>query len=419
MFAPHSLIPSLSGIVRQLAEGTPGYYPQLMPLWVARVMAATCYLLSSKVLADRSQMSPAMSASETPARSPHLWDMAIPEQLQSNSPFGEDDGASDEDDVNGARIAATPARDATGPGLLVAHEEPPDYGLLRQLANSILMRMRFHLSDARLQVRCYAYSSLLRGLCVLSTKKNDLLPNVHHMWPDLCAALSAELSLPAANLGCATVAYISYLCSDFIKSRFMGDVFPTIRNLAIRSGSPASASDSSRNGYVYRFQLTSLRTLALISQDAALIKLLSGQLAILSLRFIRPGVAVSLQHHATTLLRNAYISRCHCVSFIVKLTLEEASLLKRRQADECDRRHNIGSGSSNLQLLGYLADTTVEEIHDVCSAVDSCNVYSVLNRFWGTGGALPQIPVATGSKLFRFWAQSVRDARQSYASDHD
>eukprot|EP00922_Rhytidocystis_sp_ex-Travisia-forbesii_P019728 GHVS01029145.1.p1 GENE.GHVS01029145.1~~GHVS01029145.1.p1 ORF type:complete len:1205 (+),score=144.79 GHVS01029145.1:19-3633(+) len=411
MFSPHSLIPSLSGIVRQLAEGTPEWGVQEMPVWVARVMAATCYLLSSKVLADRAQV--ASSPRVRTELRPHFWDLAIPierRKPRDHSSCAEDDDSSDGDDTNHGGVSAANPMQLAAQDQLAAGRTPTDYAIMRQMANAILMRMRFHLSDQRLQVRCYAYSCLLRGLCVLSTKTNDLLPNVHHIWPNLCASLTAEAALPGATLGYGIVAYVAHLCGEFIRSRLTSDIFPTLRHLLISSGPPASQCDVSRNSYVYRFQLTCLRTLVLVCRDSDLIRLLSPQLTVVALRFMRSDAAESLRDQATALLRNAYISRRHYVSFALKLILQESSRLQNSNiASKCDSTPSHTSGASYLQLLGYLSETSTEVICDLCTTLDAVTVTSVISGFSKMENAVKHVPIASGSKVFRVWVNSLFD----------
>eukprot|EP00921_Rhytidocystis_pertsovi_P019278 GHVQ01030543.1.p1 GENE.GHVQ01030543.1~~GHVQ01030543.1.p1 ORF type:complete len:1179 (+),score=127.38 GHVQ01030543.1:96-3632(+) len=261
MFAPHSMIPLLSGIVCELAEGRPALGQSTMPIWVSRVMAATSYLLSSKVLLDR------RNRRDITKPTPGSPTTATVSRQDLHAVLNED-GDSDEETGtgrNGCNSAMENEREYSIAKNLVQPFDVPslqtapvrrkpggEYSLIRQMANAAMMRMRYHLSDRSLRVRCYAYSTILRGLCVMSTKKYDLLPNVHHIWPTLCASINQDAPIPALSLACGVVSYISFLCGDFVKRRFLADVFPKLSNILQLYDLPATESDAERNSYDHR-----------------------------------------------------------------------------------------------------------------------------------------------------------------------
>ncbi|PHJ21361.1 hypothetical protein CSUI_004792 [Cystoisospora suis] len=206
------------------------------------------------------------------------------------------------------------------------------YGSLRLQATEILMRVRLLLHvDPRPAAGVYIHLTMLRCLYVLTTRKKELLPRIHEIWPSLLPSFSPSTPLPALVIALAIVRLMASSAGGFVRDRFSLDVFPPLLHRLQGYSQPSTLHDQERRSEQFKFEYACLSVLLVLSVptpsfSSTFLLPLIGELTFCACFWLHKDAAPILVERATILLGRLNCIDPHVPLFITSNLLEISSL---------------------------------------------------------------------------------------------
>ncbi|XP_012260552.2 TELO2-interacting protein 1 homolog [Athalia rosae] len=128
-------------------------------------------------------------------------------------------------------------------------EKKPPIPLYAKMTESILNRCIHFLPSKDVAIKLLAIETLQEGLIILSNWEDELLPIVHLLWHPLVHRFR-DPSPIIINRAWGLLCTLAYVSKDFIRSRTLKEVLPSISDFLIKSAKESYRKDS---GHVYKY----------------------------------------------------------------------------------------------------------------------------------------------------------------------
>ncbi|PFH38506.1 hypothetical protein BESB_008480 [Besnoitia besnoiti] len=190
-----------------------------------------------------------------------------------------------------------------------------EYGSLRLHATRILMRVRLLLhTDPRPAAAVYIHLTMLRCIYVLTTRKRELLPRIHELWPSLLPSLRAAAPLSVLVTTLAIVTLMATSAGSFVRERFASDVLPPLLHRLQSHPQPAGERDEESRSDQFKFEYAWLSLLLVLaaptpSFSTSFLASVLGEILFSSCFCLHRSAAPALQAQAQKLLH-----RLNCVN---------------------------------------------------------------------------------------------------------
>ncbi|KEP67157.1 UNVERIFIED_CONTAM: hypothetical protein HHA_233245 [Hammondia hammondi] len=206
------------------------------------------------------------------------------------------------------------------------------YGSLRLHATRILMRVRLLLhTDPRPTAGVYIHLTALRCIYVLTTRKRELLPRIHEIWPSLLPSLGPAAPPPVLVITLAIVQLMAACAGSFVRERFASDVLPPLLLRLRHASQPAGSREEASRTEAFKLGhawLSLLLLLAAPSNPDSFLYSVLGEVLFSACFHLHRDAAPCLRAQACRLLR-----RLNCIDpqvplFVIATLTELASRLQ-------------------------------------------------------------------------------------------
>ncbi|ESS35860.1 hypothetical protein TGVEG_233245 [Toxoplasma gondii VEG] len=206
------------------------------------------------------------------------------------------------------------------------------YGSLRLHATRILMRVRLLLhTDPRPTAGVYIHLTALRCIYVLTTRKRELLPRIHEIWPSLLPSLGPSAPPPVLVITLAIIQLMAACAGSFVRERFASDVLPPLLLRLRRTSQPAGSREEASRTEAFKLGhawLSLLLLLATPSNPESFLYSVLGEVLFSACFHLHRDAASCLRAQACRLLR-----RLNCIDpqvplFVISTLTEVASRLQ-------------------------------------------------------------------------------------------